>query len=277
MADLDSFFAKKDKKKVKGKKFTTPDEIARRLEEKEKKLEIQASKEKVETLQKKLEENPNIETIVVSAPPKKEEEEWNDFKDEAEKDLTDLKIAQLKIESEEEGEGEDSEDGEGGEGRSKKDGVWKKQEAPQADPSAAVSVNMDAKPEQQAAALQAAAAASAARAAEAAGGGGGGGKSSYVPPHMRNSMASERAPMPKRSSRASKVAPDISNEMAFPSLADTVTANPQGAWGKKKMPVENNIGFENVKGGSVARSTEDNRPQKLSTANRFNALSDNMS
>merc|ERR1719187_1125428 len=136
---------------------------------------------------------------------------------------------------------------------------------------------MDAKPEQQAAALQAAAA----RAAEAGGGGGGGGgsmggKSSYVPPHMRNSMASERAPMPKRSSRASKVAPDISNEMAFPSLADTVTANPQGAWGKKKMPVENNVGFENVKGGSVARSTEDNRPQKLSTANRFNALSDNM-
>merc|ERR1711962_1346560 len=38
MADLDSFFAKKDKKKVKGKKFTTTDEIAKRLEDSEEKL-----------------------------------------------------------------------------------------------------------------------------------------------------------------------------------------------------------------------------------------------
>lgn len=33
MADLDDFFAKKDRKKSKGKKFTTTDEIAKKLEE----------------------------------------------------------------------------------------------------------------------------------------------------------------------------------------------------------------------------------------------------
>lgn len=54
MADLDSFFARKDKKKVKGRKFTTTDEIARRLEETEKKLEHQQGvKAKVEPLVKK--------------------------------------------------------------------------------------------------------------------------------------------------------------------------------------------------------------------------------
>lgn len=33
MADLDDFFAKKDRKKSKGKKFATADEIAKKLEE----------------------------------------------------------------------------------------------------------------------------------------------------------------------------------------------------------------------------------------------------
>lgn len=33
MADLDDFFAKKDRKKAKGKKFTTTEEIAKKLEE----------------------------------------------------------------------------------------------------------------------------------------------------------------------------------------------------------------------------------------------------
>jgi hypothetical protein len=39
MADLDDFFAKKDRKKAKGKKFTTADEIAKKLEETGKKIE----------------------------------------------------------------------------------------------------------------------------------------------------------------------------------------------------------------------------------------------
>lgn len=38
MADLDDFFAKKDRKKAKGKKFTTTEEIAKKLEETGKRL-----------------------------------------------------------------------------------------------------------------------------------------------------------------------------------------------------------------------------------------------
>lgn len=78
MADLDSFFARKDKKKVKGRKFTTTDEIARRLEETEKKLEHQQQqgvKAKVEPLVKKQEqqeENTTTEEYPLAEdnPPK---------------------------------------------------------------------------------------------------------------------------------------------------------------------------------------------------------------
>lgn len=45
MADLDDFFAKKDRKKAKGKKFTTTDEVAKKLEE-GKRLEKPKPKEK---------------------------------------------------------------------------------------------------------------------------------------------------------------------------------------------------------------------------------------
>lgn len=78
MADLDSFFARKDKKKVKGRKFTTTDEIARRLEETEKKLEHQQQqgvKAKVEPLVKKQEQQEESTTteeypLAEDNPPK---------------------------------------------------------------------------------------------------------------------------------------------------------------------------------------------------------------
>lgn len=71
MADLDSFFARKDKKKVKGRKFTTTDEIARRLEETEKKLEQQQQqgvKAKVEPLVKKQPQLPEEESTTEEYP-----------------------------------------------------------------------------------------------------------------------------------------------------------------------------------------------------------------
>jgi hypothetical protein len=46
MADLDDFFAKKDRKKAKGKKFTTTDEVAKKLEETGKRVEKPKPKEK---------------------------------------------------------------------------------------------------------------------------------------------------------------------------------------------------------------------------------------
>lgn len=46
MADLDDFFAKKDRKKAKGKKFATTDEVAKKLEETGKRIEKPKPKEK---------------------------------------------------------------------------------------------------------------------------------------------------------------------------------------------------------------------------------------
>ena len=74
MADLDSFFAKKDKRKVKGKKFTSTDEIARRLEETEKKLEKDYQKEtpvKVAVEEVAVESSDGVVTVVEVKPPKK--------------------------------------------------------------------------------------------------------------------------------------------------------------------------------------------------------------
>ncbi|XP_064094199.1 protein CDV3 homolog isoform X2 [Macrobrachium nipponense] len=265
MSDLDSFFAKKDKKKVKGKKFTTSDEIARRLEESEKKDQIQVLKSKVEPV-RKLEE-PSEDSPVVEDPPQKvhlqgagttkqdfnfthknylqEEEEWNDFEDDKDKDLTNLKINKLQIEDEEDlGGGSADDDGEKGEHGDKRDGVWKTESMQQPAPAPVTTIEPEEKGRPTI-------------------------NSSYVPPHMRNTSAS---PLPKSTPRRNKTAPDINNEMAFPSLSDAQAANPMGAWGKKRF---NNEGFESVRHGSTRVMAEDHAPPKLSTANRFDALSDN--
>lgn len=49
MADLDDFFAKKDRKKSKGKKFTTTEDIAKKMEETGRKIE-KPLKEKMTSL-----------------------------------------------------------------------------------------------------------------------------------------------------------------------------------------------------------------------------------
>ncbi|XP_066944145.1 protein CDV3 homolog isoform X7 [Macrobrachium rosenbergii] len=243
MSDLDSFFAKKDKKKVKGKKFTTSDEIARRLEESEKKDQIQVLKSKVEPV-RKLEESSE-DSPVVEDPPQKEEEEWNDFEDDKDKDLTNLKINKLQIEDEEDlGGGSADDDGEKGEHWDKRDGVWKTESIQPAPAPQVTTIEPEEKGRPTI-------------------------NSSYVPPHMRNTSAS---PLPKSTPRRNKTAPDINNEMAFPSLSDAQASNPMGAWGKKRF---NNEGFESVRHGSTRVMAEDHAPPKLSTANRFDALSDN--
>ncbi|CAL4131404.1 unnamed protein product [Meganyctiphanes norvegica] len=260
MADLDSFFAKKDKKKVKGKKFTTTDEIAKRLEDCEEKLKVKPKiieppkkQEGVETIEEQ-EAEANKSTIGKgdSGNVKKEEEEWNDFVDESDRDLTDLKITKLNIEDDEDGnQGNTEDDNEKGEEGTRKGGVW--QTSQQTTNSAPVeeivapTVVEEKKP-----------------AAEEKKGG-------YVPPHLRNMVAS---PLPRGNApqRRNRAAPDINNEMAFPSLSDAGSANPMGAWGRR----QNTQGFESVKQGASARSSYDAHDQpKLSTANRFDCLTDN--
>lgn len=61
MADLDDFFAKKDRKKSKGKKFTTTDEIAKKLEETGKRMEKLKLKEKPSNIE---EEDPLAPEVI---------------------------------------------------------------------------------------------------------------------------------------------------------------------------------------------------------------------
>lgn len=259
MADLDSFFAKKDKKKVKGKKFTTTDEIAKRLEDSEEKLKTKPKSEPIKkqddgTNDGDTEEKADESTIGKgdSGTKKKEEEEWNDFVDESDRDLTDLKITKLNIEDDEDGnQGNAEDDSEKGEEGTRKGGVWQTSAQPTQAPQVEEIIAPTVVEEKKAAVEEK--------------------KGGYVPPHMRNMVAS---PLPRGNTpqRRNRAAPDINNEMAFPSLSDAGAANPMGAWGRR----QNTAGFESVKQGASARSSYDANDQpKLSTANRFDCLTDN--
>lgn len=85
MSDLDSFFAKKDKKKGKaGKKFTTTEEIAKKLED------ITIKKDKVKK-DKPLSTNPDEITN-----GNENEDEWKEFQEDK-KDYSGLKLQPLKV------------------------------------------------------------------------------------------------------------------------------------------------------------------------------------
>jgi len=95
MADssLDDFFAKKDKNKKSKKKNITTEEIGKKLEESGRKFEKQKkNKEKTNTTQSAI--NVNI--------LEQEDEEWNDFVEEREKDYSGLRIQTLSIKDKEE-------------------------------------------------------------------------------------------------------------------------------------------------------------------------------
>ncbi|CAH0716979.1 unnamed protein product, partial [Brenthis ino] len=81
MADLDDFFAKKDRKKSKVKKFATADELAKKLEDTKQKSDVRPKKER-----------PAQEGEDTGRAG--EEEEWKDY-EEPVKDYTGLKIQVL--------------------------------------------------------------------------------------------------------------------------------------------------------------------------------------
>ena len=111
-------------------------------------------------------------------------------------------------------------------------------------------------------------------------------KSSYVPPHLRNSSArSVRGPESMdgpqvgptpggtRGTRRPKHAPDISNEVYFPSLSAAMgTDDPAYKTGQ----ANSNRGFEEVKSGASQSSynSKANEAPKLATNNKFAALRD---
>jgi len=298
MSDLDSFFAKKDKKKgKKGKKFTTTEEIAKRLETTEKKVEkttqsviTPESLKRADELTSSLisgeaaveaapvtdapldvaEEQEPHEVKPQQPPPptQPEEEQWNDFKDDMQVDVSNLKITKLNIEEEEEGRGgaggDGGDDGSDGSGDDKKDGVWKIEEKKSIQSTICEAVDsgdtsiadMKATVEQMSA--------NARRNGQQSG-------EVYVPP-----SAAARA----ATGRRKKAAPDVSSSMDFPSLADA-----QANTGRKKN--EDNQGRNILRGAAqhnnnplaareAAAGSGAYKPPMLRTTNRYNALNDSM-
>ncbi|XP_070513577.1 protein CDV3 homolog isoform X2 [Cardiocondyla obscurior] len=196
MADLDDFFAKKDRKKAKGKKFATTDEVAKKLEETGKRVEKPKPKEK--PVNPEGEESQHTE----------DEDEWKEFEEEK-KDYSGLKIGHLTVndsveESDDErGIFEICSDGEIGEGGTKYTGPWKKPDVPA--PEVPEVPPPPAPP-----------------AASSTG-------SSYKAPHLRH-QPTFASPRP----RGRNVAPDINSEEYFPTLNSKPQQQNNGStpWGR---------------------------------------------
>ncbi|XP_054280776.1 protein CDV3 homolog [Macrosteles quadrilineatus] len=258
MADLDDFFAKKDKKKSKGKKFTTADEIAKKLEETGKKTE-KSKKEK--TLQNTTGPDGEENGTII------QEDEWRDFEEEK-KDYTGLKIQNITLNEQEndEAENELDEDDEGGMEeneagemvpRRKATGPWKVPQMPTQDNPAE-----SEKPAEE----------EVVRAPLRSGGTVSGG--TYIPPNLRN----QPPPVAFSSLRnqKSRAAPDVNSEAMFPTLSAATSAEPSGAWGRKKRE---EVGFEEVRNSKShsSRYSENSTrmtPNKLALGNKFASLTD---
>lgn len=253
MADLDDFFAKKDKKKKGTKKFSKAnvDELAKNLEETDKKEQKQADNNYVATSQALGEEKNQEKEKKVEG-----EDEWDDYH-ENKKDYTGLKIENLKVEEEVEEEEEDeeemNEDGEMVSVKKGESGPWNKKSGSKNNSTDLPDEKM---PEEKPAST-----------ANSKSGG-------YVPPHMRNggSAPIERRPMARG---RIKNAPDINSEVYFPSLSSgTDDAAPKGAWGKK-LAGKNEGQYEEVREGrGQSHNNRNSEAPKLSLGNKFDLLTE---
>lgn len=263
MADLDDFFAKKDRKKSKGKKFATADEIAKKLEETGRRAE-KLKKEKLQTSQ--------INEVDEQGNAVQDEDEWREFEEEK-KDYSGLKIQNLTLaeyDSAEEGgsggEGEDEggmEENEAGEmvPKKKSQGPWRVVTSTTA--PAAEEVPAEPEPPQtQPPPPQPQ-------------------TGSYVPPALRGQP---KQPAFSNLRLRRKVAPDVKSEELFPTLSAAVTqekestANP---WSKRKGGKdETNVvggGFEEVR-NSKSHTARYEPPhlqaRSLALGNKFGALNE---
>lgn len=243
MADLDDFFAKKDRKKNKStKKFSTTDEIAKKLEDNAKKTE-KLKKERI----------PEGDE---SSTPVHDQDEWKDFEEEK-KDYSGLKIGNLTMNTNNEGvagnvgetnteqhaQGSD----EPGQESDRKVGPWKKidsSEQPQVveEPPKVVP---EKKPEQQAPVTKSGA---------------------YVPPGMRNPTAPQYQTPASR--LKSKAAPDIHNEENFPTLSGDYKKN--RSEGSFEVVAHNRASSHRQMENSKLSSGQG---PKLNLGNRYNTLS----
>jgi len=273
MADLDDFFAKKDKKKKGGpKKFSkaNTEVIAKNLEESAKKDEKARDKEVSELGN---ENNPNTplnqqlawqaRQFKLKSMDETDDDEWDDYR-ENKKDYTGLKIENLTVEEptkEEEEETEINEDGEVVKVKKDESGPWNK-----------LGDSLEGEKEEIRAEESVVTATVGQGMTNVAGG-------KYVPPSMRASAGgggggANREELRRTAPRRLKAAPDINSEVYFPSLSSAAEDTaPKGAWGRKLVKEEG--AFEEVKqssqGQQMHRTAE---APKLALGNKFDALRD---
>ncbi|KAG4073787.1 hypothetical protein HA402_001011 [Bradysia odoriphaga] len=126
MADLDDFFAKKDRKKGKSKKLTPSEELARKIEDTSKPSQS-AKKPGQEDDEGVIHEEVHVASV--------NEDEWKEYQEEERKDYTGLKLGLLQITDDDQldGDAEGGEYGSDGEMNSEnpdktRSGPWKKVE-----------------------------------------------------------------------------------------------------------------------------------------------------
>ncbi|XP_068145697.1 protein CDV3 homolog [Drosophila tropicalis] len=266
MAELDDFFAKKDKKKSKSNKpkFVTTDELVKNLEDSTKR-DVAAKPKKVEPLVGAggggvavVAENENVVKVPESvAPPV--EEEWKEFEEEQRKDYSGLKIGQLNIneqkqpnqqnpqQQDEEYDDED-EDSDGGYanadanngGKRSGHGPWKKLIPAEEVTQIPVPVEVE-KPSSKV----------------------------YISPALRFSQSSNSAGGSGPSGgglRPRRAAPDITNTEFFPTLN---AARPEEQRKKKNEPA-----FEEVRHGGRFQRVQETTAAPVAATNRFQSLDD---
>jgi len=246
MANIDDFFAKKDKKKKGTKKFSkaNTDVIAQNLEESAKKEQLQQDKDM---------NNLGDEEQKVA---QQDDEEWDDYR-ENKKDFTGLKIEKLVIEEPSaKPEEEDTEVNENGEVVKKEEsGPWNKKDGERSEERESPVVETKPMP----------------KADDVLPGVVGG---AYVPPSRRGlgGESGGDARLEPMKPRRMKAAPDINSSIAFPGLSSAgEDTAPKGAWGKKLVRDEGN--FEEVRGSAQNQQRSTEAP-KLTLGNKFDALRD---
>lgn len=244
MADLDDFFAKKDKKKAKSKpKFLTAEELVKNLEDtskreaKQKKPEVYSS---TTTVVPGGSGTVEVKSSAVEQPqtqdPPTTEEEWKEFEEEQRKDYTGLKIGQLTLnDDDEQSQTEGDDDDVDSEGNAVPDykrdleGPWKKVIPAEEVTQIPVEIEKPSKV--------------------------------YISPALRNNPGFGVSRTPKSRNRA---APDITNADYFPTLG---AARPEEQRKKKNEPA-----FEEVKHGSRMQRIKEQPPAPVSVTNRFQSL-----
>ncbi|XP_017835863.1 protein CDV3 homolog isoform X2 [Drosophila busckii] len=264
MAELDDFFAKKDKKKSKAKgKFVTADELVKNLEECTKREVLKPKKPDVavsttstvagSVAEGSAENESNSRAADNNQTERVEEEEWKEFEQEQRKDYSGLKIGQLNLSEKQQqqqqqqqsddmydDDDEDSDDAEAS-GKRGELGPWKK--LIPAEEVTQIPVPLETEP-----------------------------KSSskvYISPALRYSQAGSGAGGVGGGGgglRTRRAAPDITNTEFFPTLN---AARPEEQRKKKNEPA-----FEEVRHGGRFQRVQETTAVPVAATNRFQSLDD---